>query len=385
MKNIFITTLGILTITGLSGAALAQVPQIDPKALDEIQEVYKEQVEKEVVKPEPTPDQSGEALEGSGRFQNLSSGLKEEEKDKLISLKKIAKDQAQEAQQSRQGVPDEAFSGGEAIIAPKAEEVKKITEQVKENSEAQSKKALSKMADPDTTVIEKPKSDNEYHAGTVSNFSKLFWKLGVFDKNNKVAIDNFMLINECPIYSAFYHDDFQWADIQTSASKMIEREKENFPHKFNFIVPIDLGRYDKRMGGFPLISNTAFNNLRRVQIGGNSNSMKICDKQGEIEGYPKNLIMVTAKPVTMNFIRVDEHVAQGFLVRRKYSSPEVNNISRRDKFERPAFMSVYTTISHYQGKKDTNSGTFAEVFGKVDKIEVYEDQELRNLLYARKM
>ena len=239
-----------------------------------------------------------------------------------------------------------------------------------------------KLADPDSTIIEKPDEDN-YVSSSVENLSKLYWKLGALSTKNKEAVDNFLLINECDIYKAFYHDDFQWSDIRSSAAKMIDREKDGFPNQFRFMIPIDLGRYDMRRGGFPLVSDTGVKNLRRIEIGGNDTSSKVCDKVGEIPFYPKNIRMVLNKPLTFDFLPLDEHIAQAFIVRQKYNKQQLSKKDRKIGYGRLAFLQARVTISHFQGLEDVGGATdeqVAVVYGQIDAIDVYEDRERTSLL-----
>ncbi len=240
---------------------------------------------------------------------------------------------------------------------------------------------LAKMTDPDSTVIERPEEE-KYVYGTVQNFSKLYWKLGALSTNDSKAVDNFLLINECDIYKSFYDDDFQWSEVRRSAAQMIDQEKEGFPDHFRFTIPIDLGRYDTVKRGFPIVSGTDIKNLRRIQIGGNSSSTKICDKEGKIELYPKNIIMILNRPLTFDFMELDEHIAQAFIVKRKYEKPEFSNHRTAAKYKRPVFMQLRVSILHFQGiQSDTNTfEQLATVYGKVDAIDVYEDKERTNLL-----
>lgn len=248
---------------------------------------------------------------------------------------------------------------------------------------AQNDDISAKMADPDSTIIEKENIDEEYATGSVQNFSKLYWKLGALGIDNTRAVDNFLRINECDIYKSFYKDDFQWRDVRKSAEKMLLREKGNFPNKFRFMIPIDLGRYDMARKGFPLVSETGFRNLRRIHMGGNSPSEIICGAKGNIPFYPRNIILVLNKPLTLDFLSLDEHVAQAFIVRRKYSASTLSAKDKQLHYGRLAFLQIRATISHFQGIQNTGSSSknqAAVVYGKIDAIDVYEDRNRKSLL-----
>lgn len=239
-----------------------------------------------------------------------------------------------------------------------------------------------KMADPDATVVEN-KQTEEYSYGSVENFSKLYWKLGALDVNNKDAVDNFLRINECDIYQAFYHDDFQWSDVRTAAAQMLQKERSTFSNKFAFMIPIDLGRYDAQRGGFPLVTGTGITNLRRVQMGGNNFSKPICGKEGNVPYYPRNIVLVLNRPLTFEFLELDEHVAQAFIISQKYSKANMSKADFDLGYQRLAFLQLNTTISHFQGIQTGSKASgeqFAIVYGKIDSIDIYADRKKNNLL-----
>lgn len=176
-------------------------------------------------------------------------------------------------------------------------------------------------------TITEDKYAGQYMEPTVENISKLYWKKNALALSNDIAIDNFMLINECDIYLKFYRDDFEWTRIREAGRKMLKENKNKFSHKFKMLIPIDLGRYDMMRKGFPLINKTAIKDLRRVEIGGNANNSKVCDTVGPIPHYPKNLILILNKPFSYEFVEFDEHVAQAFIVRQKYQEIEAVTVT----------------------------------------------------------
>ena len=220
-----------------------------------------------------------------------------------------------------------------------------------------------------------------YAEPSLENISKLYWKKNVLKEENDDAIDNFLRINECDIYEKFFEDDFEWQRIRDAAREMLKESKADFSYKFKMLVPIDLGRYDMLRKGFPLINKTAFKDLRRIEIGGNSNASEVCGKEGIIDYYPRNLILILNKPFSYEFVELDEHVAQAYIIRQKYDPIKRPRELQNKHFDRLAFARVRITFSEYQGiTRGSDNFPLAIMFGKLDGIDIFEDADEKRLL-----
>lgn len=243
--------------------------------------------------------------------------------------------------------------------------------------------ALAQQDNPEATIIEAEVTAEEFVEGSVQNFSKLYWKLGALSVENEKAVDNFLLINECDLYKSFQFDEFLWYDLVKATKNMLKTQREDFPNKFKFRFTIDLGRYDTERKGFPLVNNSAIMNLRRVEIGGNSLSEDICDMHNkEIEFYPRNVILVLNKPFTFELLELDEHLAQAFIVRRKYNDYQLSNEERDLGYKRPVYMQLRVEFSYFQGieKGTFGKSNLAIVYGKILGVDVFEDRYSKSLL-----
>jgi len=234
--------------------------------------------------------------------------------------------------------------------------------------------------EPEVTVVE-DKYAGKYLTPSVANLSKLYWKKNTLDVNNDIAIDNFLLINECKLYTDYYTDDFEWKRIRNAARQMLENNKSSFSDRFKFMLPVELGRYDAERKGFPLENNTSFIDLRRVEMGGGDNSDEICGEKMNIDFYPRNIVLALSKPFNFDFLPVDEHVAQAFLIRRKYDDFKVNNSLRLRGFDRIAYARLRIKLSSYQGAaKGKDNSTLAVMFGEIEGIDFFEDPYEQKLL-----
>jgi len=229
------------------------------------------------------------------------------------------------------------------------------------------------------TVIE-DKYGGEYQTASVQNISKLYWMKNKFSIDDDSAIDNFIFINECDFYKANYRDDFKWSKIRSATRKMIKEYKPTYSDKFKIVVPIDLGRYDIEKKGFPIINNTAFEDLRRVQIGGNHEY--ICDESSEIKGYPRNVSLILNEPFSYDFFSLDEHLAQGYILRNNMNRAELPpGFLRNISYNRLAFARFRMHLVEYQAEVKEGADYLSSLmFGRIEGIDVFERADETGLL-----
>lgn len=233
----------------------------------------------------------------------------------------------------------------------------------------------------EVTVMKDDYAGANYATPNMQNLSKLYWRLGVFNPDDKKIIDNYLIINECDVYRNFYRDDFEWANVRDATRDMLMEKSAGFTNQFKILVPIDLGRYDMERGGFDVVNNTAFINSRRIQVTGTATTYGGCDQKGDLAGYPSNVVMILNKPFTFDFVKVDEHVAQAFLLRKRYNATPVPRELRNKGFQRLAFARMRVTFVRYQGTNDLNGGVKqAIIYGRLDGIDVFEDLKEEMLL-----
>ena len=231
----------------------------------------------------------------------------------------------------------------------------------------------------ESTVIE-DKYAGVYQVADIKNISKLYWLKTVLDLDDDTAIDNFILINECDFYKENLKDDFKWVKVRAATRELITDQLPTYSDKFKIIVPIDLGRYELDKKGFPLINGTRFKDLRRIEVGGNDRA--ICGKLWAIESYPRNIFLILSEPFTYDFVPVDEHLAQAFIIRSKDQS-----IVHRPKellsktFNRLAYARIRMSFLEYQGvTREQNRTPVAIMFGTVDGVDIFENPDETGLL-----
>jgi len=225
-------------------------------------------------------------------------------------------------------------------------------------------------------TIEDKHSDN-YLRASAQNISKLYWLKEKVKLDNDKAVDNFILINECDFYNKHIKDDFKWFEIRAAARSLLTEQIPTYSDKYKLMIPIDLGRYDQDKKGFPFLGNTALRNLRRIEVGGNSES--ICEKGGEIDFYPRSLFLILNQPLTYDFLALNEELAQAYVVRnnanRALMPKSLKNYSAENnrKINRLAFLRLRMTFIEYQDEIENEPGKKAAMmFGKIDGVDVFE-------------
>jgi hypothetical protein len=116
-------------------------------------------------------------------------------------------------------------------------------------------------------------------------------------------------------------------------------------------------------------------------MGGGDNFQKICGKAQDIDFYPRNIVLALSTPFNFNFIEMDEHIAQAFIIRRKYEKINVPSQIRLKDYSRPVYARLRVHLTSYQGKaKSRDNRDLAVMFGQIDGIDFFEDPYEEKLL-----
>ena len=211
----------------------------------------------------------------------------------------------------------------------------------------------------------------QYNFSNLENLSKLYWRLGAFDSQDEKSIENYIKINDCKIFENFSTDDFEWKKIITSMKSYLSTQNQNFSLKYQFLISLNLGKYDGDQGGFPLINNTGFQNSRLINVQSSDFSQTVCKDNSINRNYPKSVIILLPKPFNLTFLKVDEHIAQAYILKNKKND------------ERTASLRLRISFNDYLGNmRGENNSVFSVLNGHVDGYEIFEDSTQRNLLLS---
>ncbi|MEM6781147.1 MAG: DUF4852 domain-containing protein [Pseudomonadota bacterium] len=243
------------------------------------------------------------------------------------------------------------------------------------------KSPLDLATEREVTIIRDAHGDG-YHNPTLKNLSRLYWRLNVFDPQDDVAIDNYLRINECDIFTAYSKDEFEWVQIRNAARRNLLSPETLISNKFKFVMPIYLGNYLPDQGGFEIIKNSGFPNLKRIEFVSPYTSKKICNTLVHIPDYEKNILLILEEPLDYTFVEMDDHVAQAFILRKQYESEKIDEKLRLRRYQRQAFIRLRMTLHEYQGniKGRTLDGNLAIIYGTLDGIDIFDDRDQKLLL-----
>jgi hypothetical protein len=225
----------------------------------------------------------------------------------------------------------------------------------------------------------------KYNPSTLENLSKLYWRLGAFDLDDDMAVGNYLKINDCKIFTEYLNDDLEWQEIVRVMKDHIRRERDTYPLNYQFLLQLHLGRYDAEQGGFPLVDKTGFKDAKRIAVDSIDRNKEICYDYAAIKDYPKSLIILLPQPFTLDFIKMDEHVAQAYILRKKSEYAALDESLRVNRYERDAYLRLRVTFSQYHGNlRGDDNEIMAIVFGRIDGYEIFEDSGQKRLMVSVK-
>jgi hypothetical protein len=226
-----------------------------------------------------------------------------------------------------------------------------------------------------------------YAIPTFKNLSKLYWALAMFDLGDNQAIDSYLMINQCDIYTKFFNSDFELEGLREATRQSIQQGLTKFPMKFEIMIPVGLDRYNIGTEKFALDPRSQFIGARRLEIAVNSDFGAICNGEVDVPKYPRNFILSLSRPLTVTDIPVDPEVAQVYIEQADKEAATHGYRGALSKFSRVAYLRLTVKMNQFKGysKPDTNTPSLAEVFGTIDGFEMYGDRDKTLLMFNQKL
>lgn len=266
------------------------------------------------------------------------------------------------------------------IITPTASPMPKVQE-----ARPQIEQSLPAEAGLDKSEITVLRDNyaGKYNTAKLENLSKMYWRLGAFDLQDDLAIGNYIKITDCKIYTNFVNDDMEWSRIVNTVRTQLEQARPTFPLNFQFLIELHLGRYDPELGGFPLIDKTGFTDAKRIEVDSIDARQEICYDPKAIQDYPKSIFLLLPRPFTLDFIKLDEHVAQAYILRKKSEYSRLAEEVRVSRYERDAYLRLRVTFNQYHGNLEgPDDSLMGILYGTIDGYEIFEDATQKRLMLS---
>lgn len=221
------------------------------------------------------------------------------------------------------------------------------------------------------------------------NLARLYWNLGVLDINNSEMIDNYLAITDCSLYLSYQNNDLEWREIRELARASIRRNYKSWPTSFKVMIPLYLRDYHADEEYFDVdMKQSAVNAVRRIEAIF-YNKPVTCRKSGEINGYPRNLVLFLNRPFSLAEVPVERELARLFLDEVNVTNKKANDNAVKGLDDaaslRVAYLEIFFKVHSFKEVIHTSEGRQAVVFTQIDHIRVFADIDKEKLLYEQSM
>lgn len=231
---------------------------------------------------------------------------------------------------------------------------------------------------------------NVYEIPTNQSLSLLFWAVDLYQLEDDKAVDLFASLNECEIYKQYHTDQFEWASIREATRKYLEKNKSDFPTRYEFAIPLKLHDYDSRRGLFNLAEDYEIISSRRFEVFSTDFLDVPCViTMNKNKSYPRALILEFSRPFTLTGIPMDEDLANDYIKRRHnyvkswYTDPNIPMSVIYSYRDAVLIMKVKIfTHGKFLGLNDYDVQS-VQMLGILEGFDIYEDITKENLLYTQ--
>ena len=229
-----------------------------------------------------------------------------------------------------------------------------------------------------------------YERPTVKALSHLYWGINLYKTEDDEAVDEFMRINECEIYKNFSSDELEWKEIRDATREFLRENKEDFPTRFEFVMPLQLEDYIEKRGAFQIQKEYQINSLRRFELLATDFATPGCSREHSIQrGYPRAIILEFSRPFNLVYVPVEKRQALDY-IKSKLDDMKTNYDPRFHSKNlmyklRKAYLVIKVKIFTYGKDLGVNSIDLPvyQMMGVLEGYEVYEDLNKENLFYSQ--
>ncbi len=230
------------------------------------------------------------------------------------------------------------------------------------------------------------KGMEQYEQIDLNSLSKLYWAIGKMDPENPAHINNYLLINECNLYTDFYFNELEWKDIFDSTQQHLMKNSATFPVRFEFVQPLYLGKYDLNTQTFEIMDEFRYKGLTRFEVIPADIAKPVCgNADREVQGYPKGLEVEFNRPFILEKIAVPRKIAEPYIREKLAVAQETSAQNLNDIYNnRQAYIVVdFKVLGNNGDRVVDNDYTLAKVFAVLEKLEVYLDKERKILVLSK--
>jgi len=230
-----------------------------------------------------------------------------------------------------------------------------------------------------------------YEAPTVKALSHMYWALGLYKTSDNKAVDEFLRINECDMYKKFSSDELEWGEIRDATKTFIESNKEDFPTRFTFTLPLQLFNYSVRRQAFEIMDEYKIIASRRFELYAQDYNLRPCNSDHILgEGFPRVLNVEFSRPFNLTHIPMTEDVANDYIKKVNKVFHKVYKGNLRTKWRMYQFRKAYLVFKikiFAHGKYFPPHGMMtypsAQMMGILESYSVFEDKNLTKLFYKQ--
>ena len=207
--------------------------------------------------------------------------------------------------------------------------------------------------------------------------SHLVWRYKYFPVDDDEAIDEFIAITNCQLYSDYYDNDFLWQRIREGYRRDLRYYAGTYPERYEFVSAIQLGKYDFRQSAFELDERSKLSNAGMLTIATNDSSIFSCQGKRYLDKYPYAYTMVAENPFSVDFIPVAPSEAKE-LVQRLESYRYKNKNNKRLVIMR--IRAKLSSLERFEGNGVYSRGVFK---GQLDEVAIFESPKMEKLIWKK--
>jgi len=207
-----------------------------------------------------------------------------------------------------------------------------------------------------------------YFKTTADNILKAFWRMKNVDTDNDENIDQFLLVNECSLYTQFFEDEFEWNKIRAATKKYIKANINSFPQRFEIVQPITLDRYNELTKSFDIVEKDQIIGVTKMEVSWNDPRRSPClEGRFKYREFPINAILNLSRPLDYTHVPVTKEMVKEYSQYLKENGVNVTN-------GRPAFIRYRFKVEQSIGITVADTSSYANFYGTLESFTVFGDR-----------